>query len=98
MRPHLEYCIQSWGFSHKKDIELLDRVQRRWRDVKTIRGLEHPFCEENLRQLGIFILEKKRVWEDLIAAFHYLKEAYNQERDTHFTWSNSEYITFCTVW
>ena len=67
VRPHLEYACQSWSPHLKKDICLLEQVQRRATAiVPEFTDLPYP---DRLKALGLTTLEDRRIRGDLIEVF-----------------------------
>ena len=71
VRPHVEYCVSAWSPYYKKDKELLEKVQRRFR--KMIINMEGLSYEDRLQSLKLWSLEGRRNRQDLIEVFKMAK-------------------------
>ena len=67
VRPYLEYCIQAWRPYCKKDIDMLERMQRR--ATKIIPELTDL---TSLKECGLITLETMRLRGDQIEVFKIL--------------------------
>ena len=65
--PYFEYCIQAWKPYHKKDIDKLERIQRR--ATKIIPELRVLSYESRLLECGLTTLETRRLRGDQIVVF-----------------------------
>ena len=67
VRPKLEYCIQAWKPFLKKDVLLLEKVQKRFtKNIKGCRGLSY---EERLSKLDLISIEKRILRADLVLTY-----------------------------
>ena len=87
VRPKLEYCVQAWRPYLRKDVELLEKVQRRaTRMMVTDKSLIY---EERLKRLGLTTLETRRLRGDLIEVFKIFKGFDNVKWTDFFTLSTT---------
>ena len=70
VRPHLEYCIQAWRPYLRKDIDILEKVQRR--TTKFITGQRDLSYDDRLKGCGLTTLETRRLRGDQIEVFKIL--------------------------
>ena len=83
VRPLLEYCIQAWRPYRKKDIDMLERVQRR--ATKMMPKLRNISYEMRLKECGLTTLETRRLRGDQIEVFKILNGYENIDRNIFFT-------------
>ena len=82
VRPHLDYCVQAWRPHYRKDIDKLEKVQRR--ATKMIEGLEGYSYSDRRRILGLITLETRFLRADLIEVFKILRGFENVDPEKFF--------------
>jgi hypothetical protein len=90
VRPHLEYAVQVWSPYLKREIKLLEKVQRQF--TRLFPPLKELHYEERLKQLKLFSLERRRKRGDLIEVFRQLKGLSQIEGTGLFQRSNNSHL------
>ncbi len=70
VQPHLEYATQVWTPHLKKDIDLVESIQRRY--TKRIPGLQTASYPDGLACLNLDSLEYQRIYFDLVMVYKLL--------------------------
>ena len=73
VRLHIAYCIQAWNPHVRKDIDMLEKIQR---TTKLMPGPRDLIYEERLKECGLTTLETRRLRGDQIEVFNPLELAY----------------------
>ena len=90
VRSRLEYCVQAWRPYLVKDIEFMEKVQKRvTRMLPDLKNMSYP---ERLKKLGLTILESRRLRGDLIEVFKILKSHNNVDRNMFFFTETLEFV------
>ena len=87
VRPHLEYCCSVWNPHFRKDIELIEEVQRR--ATKLVKDVEHLHYNDRLEHLGLMCLHTRRNRSDLIDTYKIINGIYSVKTELFFDYDQS---------
>ena len=79
VRPHLEFGNVAWSPRHKKEINLIEKVQER--ATKIIPGMKNMNYEQRLKAMKLPSLCYRRKRGDLIEVFKYVNGFYNTNQN-----------------
>ena len=88
VRPHLEYAVQFWSPSLRKDIDRLEAVQAR--ATKLVPSIRQFGYRRRLERLNMFDLETRRLRGQLIETFKILKGITNIDYNNLFSLSTNQ--------
>jgi len=84
--PHLEYCVQFWAPQFKRNVKVLDYVQRRATNL--VKGLEGMSYEEQPKQTACLIWRTLR--GNLMALYSFLRRGSGQGDADSFSLGSSD--------
>jgi hypothetical protein len=87
VRPIIDYCSVAWCPYYMKDIDELEKVQRRM--SRMLPHLKQMTYEERLAHLRLSSLKLRRLRYDLISVFNILNNCMNLDSNLFFTYQNS---------
>ena len=85
VRPHLEYCVPGWCPYYAKDVDLLEKVQRR--TTKLLSSLFHLPYETRLLKLELYSLYCRRQRGDLKETFKILNRYHDIDPTMFSPWA-----------
>ena len=71
VRPHLEHAVQFWSPNLRRDIDKIEKIQRR--AIKMIPDRNHSY-HQRIQDLNLISLVQRRLLGQLIEVFKYLNE------------------------
>ena len=86
IRPHVEYCNIIWSPHYKKDIEAIERIQRR--STKLVKDIKDLPYERRLQHLQLPSLSYRRFRGDMLEIYKILHSLEDISIDTFFTLSS----------
>ena len=91
VRPILEYGQEIWSPHFQKDIDMLEKVQRR--ATKIVPSLKDQPYEKRLKDLGLYSLKDRRDRGDMISVFKIMNNLIDLDISKLFTLYNGPYNT-----
>ena len=87
VRPHVDYCVQVWKPYFKKDIDLIEGVQRRMtKMIPALRSYDYP---TRLTELHLTTLQERHTRQDLITVYNMFDGKINLAPERFFTLDDS---------